>query len=160
MEKTNKAVFGEGCFWTTEEVFREINGVVRTTVGYMGGDEKKHPNPTYEQVSSDKTGFVEVGLIEFNPKIISYEKILEIFWKSHDPTQLNRQGPDFGSQYKSVIFYYTSEQKKEAEQSKKKEQKKYKKEIVTEIRKATTFYRAEDYHQNYLMKRGLKTCRV
>jgi peptide-methionine (S)-S-oxide reductase len=160
MEKTNKAVFGEGCFWTTEEVFREVKGVVKTTVGYMGGDEKKYPNPSYEQVSSDKTGFVEVGLIEFNPKIISYGKVLELFWKSHDPTQLNRQGSDFGSQYKSVIFYYTPAQKKEAEQSKKKEQKKYKKEIVTEIRKSTTFYRAEDYHQNYLMKRGIKTCRV
>lgn len=160
MEKISKAVFGEGCFWTTEEVFREVNGVVKTTVGYMGGDEKKYPNPTYEQVSSDKTGFVEVGFVEFNPEIITYKKLLELFWKSHDPMQLNRQGSDFGTQYKSVIFYYTPTQKKEAEMSKKIEQKKYKKEIVTEIRKAKTFYRAEDYHQNYLMKRGLKTCRV
>src|SRR5271157_1287031 len=160
MEKENKIVFGEGCFWNTEEVFREIQGVVRTTVGYMGGDEKKYSNPTYEQVSSNETGFVEVCLVKFNPKIISFSKLLELFWKSHNPTERNRQGLDFGTQYKSVIFYYSAKQKKEAEQSKKEEQKKYRKEIITEIRKVGEFYKAEDYHQKYLMKRGLKSCRI
>lgn len=159
MEK-NKAAFGEGCFWNTEEAFRAIKGVTKTTVGYMGGDEKKYPNPAYEQVCSDKTGFVEVCMVEFDSKKISYKKLLEIFWKTHDPTQMNRQGPDFGTQYKSAIFYYDSNQEEEAEKSKKEEQKKYKKKIATEIRKAGKFYRAEDYHQNYLMKKGLKTCRI
>lgn len=160
MEKTSKIVFGEGCFWNTEEVFREVKGVVKTTVGYMGGDERKYPNPTYEQVSSNKTGFVEVCLVEYNPRKISFEKLLELFWKSHNPTQHNRQGLDFGIQYKSAIFYYTPKQKEEAEQSKKEEQKKYRKKIATEIREAEKFYKAEDYHQEYLMKRGLKTCRI
>ncbi|MFZ1970982.1 MAG: peptide-methionine (S)-S-oxide reductase MsrA [Candidatus Nanoarchaeia archaeon] len=158
--KSEKAVFGAGCFWNTEEAFRTVKGVIKTTVGYMGGDSKKYPDPTYEQVSSDRTGFIEVCEIVFNPKDIPYGKILEIFWKIHNPTEWNRQGPDFGSQYKSAIFYYDPKQKAEAEKSMTKEQKKYRKKIVTEIRKVETFYRAEDYHQNYLMKRGLKTCRI
>ena len=158
--KTEKAVFGEGCFWETEEVFREIKGVVKTTVGYMGGNEKIFPHPTYLQVHLPGSGFGEVGEIEFNPKKISYKELLGIFWKSHDPTQLNRQGPDFGKPYRSVIFYNNPKQMKEAEQSKKLEQKKHEKKIVTAIEKAGKFYRAEDYHQQYLMKRGRKTCRI
>ncbi len=159
-EKTENAVFGEGCFWNTEEVFRKVKGVVKTTVGYMGGDEKKYPNPTYEKVCSDKTGFVEVCLVQFNPDIISYKKLLGEFWKSHDPRQINKQGPDFGTQYKSVIFYCNMKQKELSEKSKKVEQLKYDQPIATEIKRAKKFYRAEDYHQKYLMKRNWKTCRI
>jgi peptide-methionine (S)-S-oxide reductase len=157
--KTEKAVFGEGCFWQIEEVFREVKGVVKTVVGYMGGNEKKYPNPGYEEVCSDKTGFIEVCEIEFKPEKISYKELLELFWQSHDSTQMNRQGPDIGSQYKSVVFYFTSSQKREAEKSKREKQKNCKKKIVTEIRKAGKFYKAEEYHQQYLAKRVLKTCR-
>ncbi|HTY43970.1 MAG TPA: peptide-methionine (S)-S-oxide reductase MsrA [Patescibacteria group bacterium] len=155
-----KAVFGAGCFWHVEEAFRCVKGVAKTIVGYMGGDEKKYPNPSYEQVSSDKTGFVEVCYVEYNPDEINYENLLKVFWKIHNPTQLNRQGPDVGTQYKSVIFYFDSEQEKTAKKSKETEQKKHHEKIVTEIRKAEKFYKAEEYHQNYLMKRGLKTCKI
>ena len=158
-----KAFFGAGCFWNVEEAFRRLKGVKETVVGYMSADEsksKKYPNPTYHQVCSDRTGFVETTEVVFNPQKISYEKLLKVFWKIHDPTQMNRQGPDVGSQYKSMIFFANPKQKREAEISKKKEQiEKYEK-IVTEIKKAGKFYRAEDYHQKYLMKRGLKTCRI
>ena len=158
--KTSKIIFGAGCFWQVEYEFQNIKGVTKTNVGYMGGDGKKYPNPTYEEVCSDKTGFVEVCEVEFNPEKISFEKLLKVFWNIHNPTQLNRQGPDYGSQYKSVIFYYTLEQEKLAKKSLGKEQKNHKNKIVTEIRKARKFYKAEDYHQDYLKKRGLKTCRI
>ncbi|MBI2004063.1 peptide-methionine (S)-S-oxide reductase MsrA [Candidatus Pacearchaeota archaeon] len=158
--KTEKITFGAGCFWQVEYDFKNVNGITKTAVGYMGGDEKKYPSLTYDEVCSDKTGFVEVCEVEYNPKEISFKKLLKIFWKIHDPTQLNRQGPDYGSQYKSAIFYYTLGQKKLAENSIKKEQKKHVDKIVTEIKKAGKFYKAEDYHQNYLEKRGLKTCRI
>jgi peptide-methionine (S)-S-oxide reductase len=162
MEKTKseKAVFGAGCFWNTEEAFRTLKGVIKTTVGYMGGDEKKYPNPTYKEVSSNKTGFIEVCEVQFNPKLISYKKLLETFWKIHNPTELNRQGLDFGIQYKSIIFYYDLKQKAEAEKSIVDEQKNHRRKIVTEIREVAKFYKAEDYHQKYLMKKGLKTCRI
>ncbi len=152
-----KATFGAGCFWHVEEAFREIKGVVKTEVGYMGGKMK---NPNYEDVCTDETGHAEVVQIEFDPKIVPYEKLLEVFWTIHDPTQKNMQGPDKGTQYRSAIFYHNEEQKKIAEKSLLKEQKHHKEKIATEITKANTFYRAEEYHQKYLMKKGSKTCGI
>ena len=145
------ATFAAGCFWRVEEAFQKIPGVKRTTVGYMGGTTK---NPTYEQVCTDKTGHAEVTRIEYDPAIISYEKLLEIFWKIHDPTQINRQGSDVGTQYRSVIFYETLDQKNQAEASKKKIQqtKRFNRKIATEIVAASTFYPAEEYHQKYFQK--------
>ena len=151
-----KAIFGAGCFWHVEEEFRKVKGVSRTEVGYMGG---KKDHPSYEDVCSDKTGHIEVVQLDYDPKTVSYQKLLEGFWKIHDPTQINRQGPDIGTQYKSVIFYHNEEQKKTAQKSKEDEQKKYASKIATEILSSTTFYRAEEYHQRYLQKRGARTCR-
>ena len=145
------ATFGAGCFWGVEAKFQKVKGVINTTVGYMGGRLK---NPTYEQVCTDKTGHAEVVQITFDKEEISYEKLLEIFWSLHDPTQLNRQGPDIGKQYRSVIFYYNETQKKIAEIQKKQIQKKYNRKIVTEITHVSKFYPAEEYHQNYLKKQG------
>jgi len=141
-----KATFAAGCFWGIQQVFDETPGVVETTVGYTGGNVK---NPSYEQVSSEKTGHTESIEVEFDPKKISYEKMLEVFWKHHNPTTLNGQGPDIGTQYRSAIFYHNDRQKKLAEKSKKEMQKKFEKPIVTEIVKAGQFYPAEDYHQKY-----------
>lgn len=154
-----KATFGAGCFWGVEETFRKIKGVKKTTVGYMGGFLK---NPTYKDVCTDKTGHAEVVQIEYDPKEISYEKLLEIFWSIHNPTQLNRQGPDYGTQYRSIIFYHNEKQKKLAELSKNKiiESHKYSKPVVTEIKKASEFYIAEEYHQHYLQKKGLTGCKL
>lgn len=149
------ATFGGGCFWGVEESFRVLKGVKKTTVGYMGGNMK---NPTYKDVCSDKTGHAEVVQITFDPKVISYEKLLEVFFSVHDPTQVNRQGPDVGTQYRSVIFYHGAEQKKVAEKSKALFAKKFKRPIATEIVPAPMFYPAEEYHQQYLMKRGLNVC--
>lgn len=154
---TELATFGAGCFWHVEEAFRTIKGVLKTEVGYTGGKMK---SPTYEDVCTDETGHAEAVQIEFDPKQVSYEDLLKVFWTIHDPTQKNRQGPDVGTQYRSAIFYHTEEQKKIAEKSLKEEQKKYKEKIATEITKATIFYPAEEYHQKYLMKRGLKTCGI
>jgi len=151
-----KATFGAGCFWGVEEKFRKIKGVVKTTVGYMGGELK---NPTYVQVCTDKTGHAEVIQIIYDKEQISYEKLLEIFWEIHDPTQLNRQGPDIGTQYRSVIFYHNELQKKFAEEVKKQIQTKYIKKILTEITPAKEFYPAEEYHQKYLQKQGKASCR-
>jgi peptide-methionine (S)-S-oxide reductase len=145
------ATFGAGCFWGVESKFQKVKGVIITTVGYMGGRLK---NPTYEQVCTDKTGHAEVIQIIFDKEQISYEKLLEIFWSIHDPTQLNRQGPDIGKQYRSVIFYHNETQKKIAEESKKQIQNKYNRKIVTEITLASKFYPAEEYHQKYLQKQG------
>ena len=150
-----KATFAAGCFWGVEAAFRKLKGVLSTTVGYSGGETK---SPTYEEVCSDRTGHAEVVLVEYNPFMISYEQLLNLFWEIHDPTQLNRQGPDVGSQYRSVIFYHTSEQMAAALVSKEKAQKRQKKPIVTEVLPAVGFYRAEDYHQQYLEKRGLSSC--
>ncbi len=154
-----KATFGAGCFWGVEEAFRKIKGVEKTTVGYMGGNLK---NPTYGDVCTDKTGHAEVIQIEYDPKKVSYEELLEIFWDLHDPTQLNRQGPDFGKQYRSVIFHHNEQQKKIAEKSKDKlaKSQKYSKPIATEITKAGEFYKAEEYHQKYLQKKGLASCKI
>ena len=152
------ASFAAGCFWGVEEAFRCINGVISTTVGYMGGVTN---NPTYNDVCSGTTGHAETVEVTFDPKIISYEDLLNVFWQKHDPTTLNRQGPDICDQYRSVIFYYNNNQKKLAESSKEKLQEsgKYDREIVTQIIPAPKFNPAEDYHQQYLMKRGKKSCR-
>ena len=152
-----KALFGAGCFWGVEEAFRQVPGVVSTTVGYAGGTTK---NPKYEQVCSGLTSHAEVVLVEFNPAKITYEKLLEIFWEVHDPTSKNRQGPDKGTQYRSVIFYYSDEQKKAALLSMKEKQLQLHKKIVTEILPAPEFYKAEEYHQQYLAKKGEGSCHV
>lgn len=157
--KLEKATFGAGCFWGVEEEFKKLKGVISTRVGYIGGNSE---NPSYEEVSSEVTGHVEAVEITFNPKIISYNKILNLFWKIHDPTQRNRQGVDVGSQYRSAIFYNSNEQLNEAINSKKnlEQSKKFSKSIVTEISPAKTFWEAEEYHQQYLEKRGLNSCHL
>jgi len=154
-----KAAFGAGCFWGVEAKFRQIPGVVETAVGYAGG---KLENPTYEDVCTDRTGHAEVVQVSFDPAKVGYERLLEVFWGSHDPTTLNRQGPDEGTQYRSVIFFYTPEQEKAARASKEKQQAsgRFKRPIVTEIAAAPKFYRAEEYHQRYLEKRGLAQCHI
>lgn len=149
------ATFGAGCFWGVEASFQKVKGVIKTTVGYMGGDLK---NPSYEQVCTDKTGHAEVIQIEFDNEQVSYNRLLEEFWEIHDPTQLNRQGPDIGRQYRSAIFYHNELQKEIAEQSKKEIQKKYDKEIVTAITPVKEFYPAEEYHQKYIEKQGKASC--
>ncbi len=148
-----KATFGAGCFWCIEHVFRR-NGIMSTSVGYMGGKTK---NPTYEDVCTDMTGHAEVVQVEYDPSKISYGEILDIFWNNHDPTTLNRQGPDVGTQYRSAIFYHDVEQETQALQSKEHIGKsgKYKKKIVTEIVPAAEFYKAEEYHQQYYAKCGM-----
>ena len=145
-----KALFGAGCFWGVEEYFRKIQGVKDTRVGYSGGHTK---NPTYETVCLGTTEHTEVLELNFDETEISYEKLLDHFWKCHDPTTLNRQGPDIGRQYRSAIFYYSDIQKEIAESSKIKHQPKFNNNIVTEITKADTFYLAEDYHQRFIQKR-------
>ncbi len=152
-----QATFGAGCFWGVEAEFRKLEGVTDTRVGYLGGDLV---NPTYEQVCTDKTGHAEVVQVDFDPAKISYEELLEVFWNLHDPTQLNRQGPDFGTQYRSAIFFHTPEQEIAAQRSKAEAQARIPKPIVTEITPASDFYVAEDYHQRYLEKRGLASCTV
>lgn len=154
--KKEKASFAAGCFWGVEETFRCLKGVISTSVGYMGGEFE---NPTYEDVCTGRTGHAETVEVVYDPSIISYDELLTVFWKNHDPTTQNRQGPDIGSQYRSVIFYYNEEQKNMANQSKKKIQNRFDREVVTQIVRATEFYMAEDYHQQYLAKRGRKSCR-
>lgn len=149
-----KATFGAGCFWCVEDIFRKTKGVTNTMVGYSGGWMK---NPTYEDVCTDTTGHAEVVQVEYDPKTISYEDLLDVFWSSHDPTQLNRQGPDVGVQYRSAIFYHDPEQEKTAKQSKERLEKsgKFPRPIVTEIKAAQEFYKAEEYHQQYYAKCGI-----
>ncbi|MFA5554394.1 MAG: peptide-methionine (S)-S-oxide reductase MsrA [Phycisphaerae bacterium] len=156
-EQYQLATFAAGCFWGVEAAFAKINGVVSTRVGYTGG---KTVNPTYKQVCSGKTGHAEAMEIIFDPKKISYERLLDMFWELHDPTQLNRQGPDFGEQYRSAVFYHNLAQQAAAESSRQRleESGKYKQPIVTQIVRAQTFYPAEEYHQKYLEKRGLSVC--
>lgn len=155
--KAEIATFGAGCFWHVEEAFRKVKGVVNTTVGYSGGNIE---NPAYEDVCTGKTGHAEVVRVEYDPSKISYERLLDVFWDIRNPTQLNRQGPDVGTQYRSVIFYHNEEQKKAAIKSKEKLQSsgKYRKPIATEVKPAQPFYMAEEYHQRYLEKRGVKVC--
>lgn len=151
------ATFGAGCFWHVEEAFQTVKGVTETMVGYMGGTLK---NPSYEEVCTDTTKHAEVVQLKFDPEKISYKELLDVFWHCHDPTTLNKQGPDIGTQYRSVIFFNTPEQKKSAEHSCKalETSGKFSRKIVTQIVPATMFYPAEEYHQKYLMKRGLKVC--
>lgn len=148
-KKEEKAFFAAGCFWHPEEIFSKIPGVVSTRVGYMGGKVK---NPTYSKVCSTHTGHVETTEVIFNPKEISYEKLLDIFWNIHNPTTKDRQGFDIGSQYNSMIFYKSSSQKKEALKSKEERQKSMDRKIVTQIKKAPKFWPAEEYHQKYMEK--------
>jgi peptide-methionine (S)-S-oxide reductase len=153
------ATFGAGCFWGVEEAFRTLDGVTATAVGYEGGARE---NPTYEQVCTDRTGHAEVVQVEYDPERISYDALLDVFWSNHDPTQLNRQGPDFGTQYRTVIFYHTPEQQAAAEASKARldASGRFRRPIVTQIVPAETFYRAEEYHQQYLAKRGRRSCHL
>ncbi|MFN4110910.1 MAG: peptide-methionine (S)-S-oxide reductase MsrA [Ignavibacteria bacterium] len=146
-----KATFGGGCFWCTEAVFKQIDGVISTEVGYAGGHTE---NPTYEQVCTGKTGHAEVCQVVFDPEKITYDELLEIFFKTHDPTTLNRQGADIGTQYRSVIFYHDEEQKNRALSfiSKLQRSGKYENQIVTQVEALNNYYRAEEYHQNYFEK--------
>jgi peptide-methionine (S)-S-oxide reductase len=154
-----KATFGAGCFWGVEEEFRKLPGVKETAVGYSGGETV---NPTYEDVCTDETGHAEVVEVDYDPAKTSYETLLETFWNGHNPTQLNRQGPDVGRQYRSVIFFHTPEQEASAHASKERLEKsgRFTRPIVTEISPAQPFWRAEEYHQRYLEKRGLGSCKV
>ena len=153
------ATFAAGCFWGVEATFRQLPGVISTRVGYTGG---KLADPTYEDVCTDGTGHAEVVEVDYDPAKLSYDKLLEVFWENHDPTQLNRQGPDWGTQYRSAVFFHDPEQQAAALASKEKLGKsgRYSKPIVTQIVPAVTFYPAEDYHQQYLEKRGLATCHI
>ncbi|HWF43483.1 MAG TPA: peptide-methionine (S)-S-oxide reductase MsrA [Candidatus Kapabacteria bacterium] len=152
-----KATFGAGCFWGVEAEFRKVKGVKSTAVGYEGGSM---PNPTYKDVCSDTTGHAEVVEVEFDPNEVSYETLLNVFWDNHNPTEVNRQGPDIGTQYRSVIFYHNDEERLIAERSKEERAQsgRYRRRIATQIVPATQFWRAEEYHQQYLEKRGLESC--
>ena len=152
-----KATFAAGCFWGVEAAFRKIQGVVSTQVGYIGGDTE---NPTYREVCSDRTGHAEAVEVTYDPSRVSYQDLLEVFWSIHDPTQHNRQGPDVGSQYRSVIFYHSDAQAKAAVESKERLERsgKFRRPITTEIVPAAEFYTAEDYHQQYYEKRGIGGC--
>ncbi|HET6887697.1 MAG TPA: peptide-methionine (S)-S-oxide reductase MsrA [Candidatus Udaeobacter sp.] len=156
---TEKATFGAGCFWGVEEVFRNLKGVLSTAVGYAGGAKE---NPTYEDVCTDKTDHAEVVEVEFDPSQTTYDELLDVFWSNHNPTTLNRQGPDVGTQYRSVIFYHSPEQKSAAELSRKKidTSGRFRGPVVTQIEPAPKFWRAEEYHQRYLQKRGKSHCAI
>jgi len=151
------ATFGAGCFWGVEAVFQRVPGVIDTAAGYSGGET---PNPTYKDVCTDETGHAEVVQVTFDPAKVSYEQLLDVFWQAHDPTQVNRQGPDFGTQYRTAIFFHSPEQEAAAKKSRAAldASGKFKRPIATEITPATTFYRAEEYHQKYLQKRGVASC--
>jgi peptide-methionine (S)-S-oxide reductase len=150
-----KATFGAGCFWGVEAAFRQIDGVTKTRVGYAGGTLD---NPTYEDVCSHTTGHAEVVEVTYDSDTVSYERLLEVFWRKHDPTQLNRQGWDIGDNYRSVVFFHDDEQREAALRSKESEQANWSAPIVTQIEPAQTFWEAEDYHQQYLEKRGRASC--
>ncbi|HEY3172248.1 MAG TPA: peptide-methionine (S)-S-oxide reductase MsrA [Thermoanaerobaculia bacterium] len=156
---TEKATFAAGCFWGVEAAFRQVPGVLDAAVGYSGGG---FPNPTYEDVCTGRTGHAESVQVEFDPARVSYDRLLDVFWENHDPTTLNRQGPDVGTQYRSVVFVDGPEQEKAAKESKERLEKsgRYRRPIVTEIAPAQQFWRAEDYHQRYLEKRGLAHCKI
>lgn len=153
-----KATFGAGCFWGVEDAFRKLEGVVETQVGYSGGN---FDHPSYQDVCSGVTSHAEVVEVTFNPEIITYNDLLDVFWNIHNPTTLNRQGPDIGDQYRSVIFYHNSQQERLARESKQEleESGRYPRKIVTEIMPVSTFWRAEEYHQKYFEKTGQKSCR-
>jgi len=157
--QTEIAIFGAGCFWGVEEAFRVLPGVIETEVGYAGGTLE---NPTYKEVCTDRTGHAEVVRVTFDPEVISYGKLLDTFWESHNPTQVNRQGPDFGSQYRTVIFATNDAQKAQAEASKAAldASGRFSKPIATQIEPAPHFWAAEEYHQKYLLKRGVSSCHI
>jgi len=154
-----KATFAAGCFWGVEAAFRDVEGVVSTAVGYTGGSTT---NPTYEEVCTDRTGHAEAVEVVYDPKVVSFEELLDLFWSIHDPTTMNRQGPDVGSQYRSAIFFHDPEQEAEARAKMERLQSSglYRKEIVTEIVPASEFYQAEEYHQQYFEKHGRRGCRI
>lgn len=154
---THTATFAAGCFWGIEARFRKLPGVIDAAVGYMGGSTEQ---PTYKQVCTDRTGHAEVVQLQYDPARITYEQLLEAFWSMHDPTALNRQGPDVGTQYRSAIFYHTAQQRDAAEASKKQQDAsgRFRRPIVTQIVPAQTFWRAEEYHQQYLAKQGKTEC--
>jgi peptide-methionine (S)-S-oxide reductase len=152
-----KATFGAGCFWGVEAAFRRLDGVNATRVGYAGGHTER---PSYKEVCSDRTGHAEVVEVTYDPERVPYEQLLAVFWAEHDPTQLNRQGPDVGSQYRSAIFVHDEEQRRAAETSRERVQDRFSRPVVTQIEDAPPFWEAEDYHQQYLEKRGLATCHV
>jgi peptide-methionine (S)-S-oxide reductase len=152
-----KATFGAGCFWGVESAFRRLAGVQSTQVGYAGGELK---NPTYHDVCTDRTGHAEVVEVTYDPQVVSYHDLLEVFWNNHNPTTLNRQGPDVGTQYRSVIFYHSPEQEVEARASRDAAQSRFARPIVTQIVPAPEFWRAEEYHQQYLEKRGVDHCHI
>jgi len=156
---TEIATFGAGCFWGVEAAFRRVPGVVDAVSGYSGGHAE---NPTYKEVCTDRTGHAEVVQVTFDPARVSYEQLLEVFWKIHDPTQVNRQGPDFGKQYRTAIFYHTPEQQALALKSKQalEASGKLQRPVATEITPAGTFWRAEEYHQRYLEKKGQESCHI
>jgi peptide-methionine (S)-S-oxide reductase len=154
---TKKATFGAGCFWGVEAAFRQVEGVTATRVGYSGGHTAR---PSYENVCSHTTGHAEVVEVTYDPEQVSYDDLLKVFWRKHDPTQLNRQGWDIGDQYRSAIFFHDEEQREAAQHSKAQEQDRLAAPIVTQIEPAQTFYEAEDYHQQYLEKRGRSSCTV
>jgi peptide-methionine (S)-S-oxide reductase len=151
------ATFGAGCFWGVEAAFQRVPGVIDTAVGYSGGEKA---NPTYKDVCTDETGHAEVVQVAYDPAKVTYEQLLDVFWQAHDPTQVNRQGPDFGSQYRSAIFFHSPEQEAVAKKSRAalEASGKLKRPIATEIAPASTFYRGEEYHQKYLQKRGVASC--
>jgi peptide-methionine (S)-S-oxide reductase len=155
----SKAIFAAGCFWGVEATFRQLPGVISTRVGYTGGQTA---NPSYKEVCTDRTGHAEAVEVTYDPAQLPYEKLLDVFWENHDPTQVNRQGPDFGTQYRTAIFFTTPEQETAARASKDALEKshRFSKPIATQIVPAVTFYEAEDYHQQYLEKRGLATCHI
>jgi peptide-methionine (S)-S-oxide reductase len=164
MENTNgthleTATFGAGCFWGVEETFKDIPGVKSTAVGYLGGT---YDNPTYKDVCTGRTGHAEVLQLQYDPNQVSYDSLLDTFWRNHNPTTLNRQGPDIGTQYRSAIFFHTPQQAESAKASKEKMEQSgtFRNAIVTEITPASTFYPAEDYHQRYLEKRGMGACHI
>ncbi|HTA22384.1 MAG TPA: peptide-methionine (S)-S-oxide reductase MsrA [Terriglobales bacterium] len=155
----SKAIFAAGCFWGVEATFRQLPGVISTRVGYTGGQTS---DPTYKEVCTDRTGHAEAVEVTYDPAKLAYEKLLEVFWENHDPTQVNRQGPDYGSQYRTAIFFTTPEQETAARASKEALEKshRFSKPIATQIVPAVTFYEAEDYHQQYLEKKGLASCHI
>jgi peptide-methionine (S)-S-oxide reductase len=159
MESTalEKATFAAGCFWGVEATFRRLAGVKSTQVGYTGGVLEQ---PTYHDVCTDATGHAEAIEVDFDPQVISYHDLLDVFWKNHNPTTLNRQGPDVGTQYRSAIFFHSPAQEAEARRSREEAQAHFSRPIVTEIKPAETFWRAEEYHQQYLEKRGLAHCHI
>ena len=155
--KRERAIFGAGCFWQVEIDFANVEGVTATSVGYSGGHLE---NPSYQQVCTGRTGHAEVAEVEFDPEKVSYDQLLEVFWQIPDPTQVNRPGPDFGTQYRSAIFYTTPEQHEKAVASKARAQAMFSRPIATEITEAGEFWPAEEYHQRYLVKRGMASCRI